>query len=150
VTDHRYPDTCISCAQCTEAIWMSADRNRDLRRSSATFYCIWGHSNFFPTGPSEADRLKRERDRLKQENARLEERAAAAERAEELLHHHAAYLTRKAAAARGQVTRLKNRAKAGLCPCCNRSFPNLWAHMTEKHPEWEAEEVDLGAKEADQ
>jgi hypothetical protein len=33
------------------------------------------------------------------------------------------------------VTRLKNRAAAGLCTCCNRSFQNLRKHMEIKHPE---------------
>ncbi len=37
---------------------------------------------------------------------------------------------------KGQVTRLKNRAVAGVCPCCNRTFKQLAAHMKTKHPEF--------------
>lgn len=33
-------------------------------------------------------------------------------------------------------TRLKNRAAAGVCPCCNRTFKQLAAHMKTKHPTW--------------
>lgn len=35
---------------------------------------------------------------------------------------------------KGIVTKLKNRASAGVCPCCNRTFKQLAAHMTDKHP----------------
>lgn len=131
----------VACHKCRQLIWLSEHEYQTLKRSGQAFFCLWGHSGVFAEGPTEEDRLRQERDRLKQENARLEERARAAERAEDALHEHAAHLNRKVAAARGQVTRLKNRAKAGLCPCCNRSFPNLWAHMSEKHPTWEADEV---------
>lgn len=44
-------------------------------------------------------------------------------------------------AARGQVTRLKNRAAAGVCPCCNRTFHQLVRHMAAKHPDFAAEPV---------
>tara|TARA_Y100000310_G_scaffold338946_1_gene430083 strand:- start:1163 stop:1354 length:192 start_codon:yes stop_codon:yes gene_type:complete len=37
---------------------------------------------------------------------------------------------------KGQVTKLKNRAKAGVCPCCNRTFQNLSRHMETKHPDF--------------
>ena len=47
---------------------------------------------------------------------------------------------RRASAARGQVTKLKNRAAAGVCPCCNRQFQNLKNHMATKHPEFNAPE----------
>lgn len=31
---------------------------------------------------------------------------------------------------------LRNRAAAGVCPCCNRTFEQLGRHMTTKHPEY--------------
>ena len=37
---------------------------------------------------------------------------------------------------KGHVTRLKNRASAGVCPCCNRTFKQLAAHMKTKHPKF--------------
>lgn len=40
---------------------------------------------------------------------------------------------RSAAAHKGQVTRIKNRVKAGVCPFCNRSFSNVREHMDTKH-----------------
>lgn len=127
------------CLTCDEGIWLTPEREELLRRTCQTFYCLWGHSQHFTRGPSENDKLRLERDRLKQEAARLEERAQAYQRAEEAAQEHAAYQARRAAAARGQVTRLKNRAAAGLCPCCNRSFSNLQRHMAGQHPGFQAE-----------
>lgn len=36
-------------------------------------------------------------------------------------------------ATKGVVTRLSKRASAGTCPCCNRTFKQLAAHMATKH-----------------
>lgn len=52
---------------------------------------------------------------------------------------------RSAAAYKGAATRLKNRAKAGVCPCCNRTFQNLARHMASQHPDHETDNVvELG------
>lgn len=120
---------CINCAvRFGVPEGFTANRRRDKR----TFWCPNGHPMSYTQ--SEADLLRRERDRLKQEQARLHD--VARRHAEE---RDAA--RRQASAARGQVTRLKNRAAAGLCPCCNRSFQNLQRHMTTKHAGFTAEEV---------
>lgn len=37
-------------------------------------------------------------------------------------------------ATKGQLTKIRNRVEKGVCPCCNRSFPNLRRHMATKHP----------------
>ncbi len=39
-------------------------------------------------------------------------------------------------ATKGIVTKLKNRVGAGVCPCCNRTFKQLSAHMSNKHPDF--------------
>lgn len=65
----------------------------------------------------------------KAELSRAEERARRA-------RQDAEYLERSRNAYRGQVTRLKNRAAAGMCPCCNRHFTNLERHMATKHPDF--------------
>lgn len=131
----------IVCCRCKVSFGMDEATYATLKKSAATFHCPFGHQQHFTTGPTEADKLRLERDRLKQEVARLEDRARAAERAEAAAQEHAEYQARRTAAARGQVTRLKNRAAAGLCPCCNRSFVNLQRHMATKHAGFTAEEV---------
>jgi hypothetical protein len=117
----------ITCFQCKENFWVSDETEAVLRRSSQTFYCPFGHKQAFRQGPTEADKLRDERNRLKQNAARLEdeirrqrERCETAERS--------------AAAYKGVATRTRNRVKNGVCPCCNRTFQNLAAHMANKHP----------------
>lgn len=131
-----------NCYRCQEPIWLEKAHEAVLRRSRATFHCLWGHGQVFAESETEADKLRRERDRLKQEAARLEEEKrgawATANRQREL--REAA--ERRASAARGQVTRLKNRAAAGVCPCCNRTFSDLQRHMATKHKGFIAEPVD--------
>lgn len=34
------------------------------------------------------------------------------------------------------LTKVKKRASAGVCPCCNRTFKQLAKHMKMKHPEY--------------
>jgi DNA repair exonuclease SbcCD ATPase subunit len=86
-------------------------------------------------GESDETKLRRERDRLTQRLAekddelrRQRERVEAAER--------------RGAAARGQVTKIKNRIGHGVCPCCNRTFENLHRHMASQHPTFTAEAAE--------
>lgn len=38
-------------------------------------------------------------------------------------------------AQKGVTTRLKNRIKNGVCPCCHRHFKNVQRHIATQHPE---------------
>lgn len=98
------------------------------------FYCPNGHSLHYLEGESEADKLRRELQRAQQNVAMWEDewKAASAEAERE---------RRQTAAYKGQVTRLKKRANAGLCPCCNRHFDNLQRHMATKHSDMDPAEV---------
>lgn len=105
---------------------MPTEFNNIRRNDHKTFYCPSGHPQSYQ-GESEAEKFRRERDRLAQRIAerdddlkRQRERAEAAER--------------RSAAARGQITKIKNRVGHGICPCCNRTFENLHRHMTTQHP----------------
>ncbi len=97
------------------------------------FHCPNGHSRHF--SESEADRLRKERDRLAQRIAEKDDRIR-----EERERADAA--ERRTAAARGQVTKIKNRVGHGVCPCCNRTFENLHRHMATKHPTFTAEAAE--------
>jgi hypothetical protein len=98
------------------------------------FYCPYGHVQHFssPADVAREEQLRRERDLLKQRIA---------EKDDEIIAERNGRLQaeRNTAAQRGQVTRLKNRAKAGMCPCCNRHFINLERHMASKHADEKAE-----------
>lgn len=96
------------------------------RNDGHTIYCPLGHSIVWKE--TEATRMRRERDRAVQEQARLQEEIAARDRriVEEV--------DRRAKAER-ETRRVRRRAEAALCPCCNRHFNNVEAHMKKAHPD---------------
>ncbi len=44
---------------------------------------------------------------------------------------------RSHSATKGQLTRARKRAAAGVCPCCQRTFQNVARHVATKHPDFE-------------
>ncbi len=126
----------VTCAQCKEVFALHETTHATLTRSSGRFYCPWGHPLSFPKGDSEADLLRKERDTLKQQMARSESDATFyRQRSEEA--------ERRASAFKGVATRMKNRVAKGVCPCCNRTFANLQAHMETKHKGFAQQEVTI-------
>lgn len=86
-------------------------------------YCPLGHS-----GVSSVHE-KREADQVR-ERLHAEERRRQA--AQDLLLHE----ERSHAATKGHLTRQRRRVANGVCPCCNRSFPQLERHMKSQHPDY--------------
>lgn len=74
------------------------------------------------------DQVREERAWKERAQVRLAEERADRERAE-----------RSASAYKGVATKLRKRAAAGVCPCCNRTFKQLARHMERQHPEYVAE-----------
>lgn len=112
------------CFCCGVEFWFPRVLHDTARgNSSHSFYCPNGHRQVYKE--SEADRLRRERDRLSQRLAQKDDELAAKER--------------EIAAHKGQVTKLKRRAAAGTCPCCQRTFQNMAIHMRKQHPEFKPE-----------
>ena len=97
------------------------------KKPHRSFYCPAGHSLHFP-GKSEAQRLRESQEALAAERAEHDQTQAQ-------LRAQRAQTTR----ARNERDRLKTRAKHGVCPCCNRTFKQLAAHMKNKHPEYAEE-----------
>jgi hypothetical protein len=128
------------CGQCGIEFYVPPHFARECREkgSDKTWYCPNGHPRVFRQ--SEADKLRQERDRLQQRIAQKDDEIAAERRRREDAE-------RRTSAARGQVTKMKNRASAGVCPCCNRTFKQLAAHMKTKHPGFMAEPIE-GAEAA--
>jgi uncharacterized protein (DUF3084 family) len=97
------------------------------QNAAHTIYCPHGHALSWKE--TETDKLRRERDRLKQREAMLEDEARMArERADK---------------AEATTKRLKKRAAAGTCPCCQRTFSNMSRHMQTKHPQFKAEAANV-------
>lgn len=139
-TDANIDIDIIDCPNCGVLFGIPPGFEYRRRADGRLFYCPNGHSMSY--GKGEADKLReqieeerRKRQIAEQQIARWQDYENEARTARKLAE-------RKAAAAKGQVTRLKNRARAGLCPCCNRSFVNLQRHMGTKHPGFVTEPQD--------
>lgn len=124
------------CYHCKSDMWLpqALYEAAYAAKEKFTFYCAYGHPQCFAAGESELDKMRRDRDRLEQNQAWYEERLADVQRAEREAQRLAS--TRK-----GQVTRLRNRAAVGVCPCCTRTVSQMARHMATKHPDFKAEEV---------
>jgi len=113
---------------------MPTEFNQIRRNDHKTFYCPSGHPQSYQHESNE-EKLRRERDRLAQ---RIAERDDEIKRQRELREA----TERQLSAARGRVTKIKNRVAKGVCPCCNRQFSNLHRHMTTEHPTFAAEAAE--------
>ncbi len=115
----------LDCPNCGVVFAITRDLENRRREDKRALYCPNGHQSGF-NDETNADRLAnelaKERDRGK-----LLDNALQGEK-----RRHGV-TERQLRAQKGQVTRLKNRAHAGLCPHCNRHFTALQRHIATKH-----------------
>lgn len=117
---------------CGFATLLPADFIRARKNDHKSFYCpSCGESRYYPG--------KSDKERLEEQLAAVQRGKELAEARAERERNNAKAARRSARAHKGVATRLKNRAKAGVCPCCNRTFKQLAAHMKNKHPEYMAD-----------
>jgi len=109
-----------SCFTCGCLFGMTTDFKNTRNRNKDTFYCPAGHAQHY-TGKSDKE-LRRE----------AEARASAAEDQALAAKRELARVKREAKA---EQSRLAQRSRGGVCPCCDRSFVQLARHMASKHPE---------------
>lgn len=122
------------CCKCKTNFSLPESLYTAARNSEKiTFYCPYGHPQVFREGESEANKMRRRAELAEQEIERQRQEA-------EHQRERAEGLERSVSAHKGQVTKLKNRAKAGVCSCCNRTFENLARHMKSKHPNMDPSE----------
>lgn len=124
--------TTTTCAACGCHFGMDVAFYRARKEDGKTFYCPAGHSLHY--GDNEADRLRRE---LADEKARSRSIASSRDYAFSELRETEAKLTQKKrlyTRTRNELTKVKTRVAAGVCPDCNRSFQNVARHMATKHP----------------
>jgi hypothetical protein len=117
------------CATC--GVIYGLERNFANRKSeqNKSWFCPNGHSQvFIESALSRAEKAaKRAQELLDMERTR-----------NQTLRDEKARIERQRAAAHGQVTKLRNRAKHGVCPCCKRTFSQLADHMKTQHPDFQA------------
>lgn len=113
----------IWCSGCGIPYGLPEGFLDERKRDHKTWTCPNGCVRHYP-GPkvTEEDRLRRQLE--------VAETRALGEAARRRLAE------RQRAAAKGQVTKLKNRVARGVCPCCNRTFENLARHMAGQHPDY--------------
>ncbi len=127
--------TVLDCARCGVTFAITADFESRRRNDHESFYCPSGHSQCFPQQSDE--------EKAKAEAARLRERLRTTERSERFYRDQAATERRRAAAARGQRTRVLNLITKGICPVagCRRNFTNVREHMASEHPDFHTHEA---------
>jgi hypothetical protein len=127
----------VQCCNCGIHFGLESSHHALLKRDGEWFHCPNGHKQRY-SGNTEKEQLRRERDQLRQRLAQVDDRNRELRDARDAAE-------RRVAAAKGQITKLKKRASAGTCPCCNRTFQQLAAHMKQKHPDFGPKVVDLDA-----
>ena len=126
----------IECGACGVVFALSTAFIEARRQDHKTWWCPNGCERCYPAKSKEEilqDKLAaaaKDREWLEAERRRLIDAKAVVVRSRD--------------AYKGQVTRLKNRASAGVCPCCNRHFTALERHMATKHPGYA---IDAEARE---
>lgn len=120
------------CCNCGTAFAMPSGLQAQRIKDHQEFYCPAGHRQYY-TGPTEAQKLKKELDYSKQELEYANRRAASAE-------GRAKREQARANGFKGAMRKVKRRVSNGVCPCCTRTFKDLAAHMNQKHPDYASTE----------
>jgi hypothetical protein len=68
----------------------------------------------------------------KSENEKLRKRLVSEETRRQAVEDQLRASERRTAAVKGELTKARKRAQAGVCPCCKRSFVQLARHMSTK------------------
>lgn len=124
----------ITCYKCKAEYVLPGALYTAAKASPAiSFYCPYGHNAHFPEGETDEQKLRRENNRLVQRLAEKDDQIKYQRDQREKVE-------RRLVAHRGVTTRIKRRIGVGLCPCCNRSFANLAAHMNTKHKDYPTKE----------
>lgn len=123
----------VECCSCSLVFGLTTDFVKRRRNDHRTFYCPGCRTSQRWDQESIVEREKRLR---KNTETQLQRERASHDQTKASLT--TAKLQRSAA--KGQLTKVKNRVGKGVCPCCNRTFANLQRHMTGQHPDFAATE----------
>lgn len=120
----------INCGECGGTYAINERYRQQQYEKGGSWNCPyckvgWGYSE-----NNENSKLKKELEQTKR-NLEFHQRNAASEReAREATE-------RRLVGQKAAKTRLRNRIKNGVCPCCTRTFQNLAQHMKTQHPSFE-------------
>lgn len=130
--------TVMQCGECGIHFAMPETFRQECKNTGQGWHCPNGHARVY--GETEADRLRKQIEAnaqhfMKQLEASQRKATNLEERASQLTGEKAA-VQRQLSAAKGAITKVKRRVAKGYCPCCNRHFVDLHAHMDNKHPDY--------------
>lgn len=91
--------------------------------------CPNGHTRGWDKSNSQRERDRREQERLKQSVAQKDDEIRE-------LNERVSTLVVTVATTKRETAKLKKRAAAGVCPCCNRTVRQMALHMKNKHPDY--------------
>ncbi len=122
ILDRKIDFVLEECCSCGIPFFMPTYHQKMLISKPGTaFYCPNGHIQHY-TGPTEADKLKKE---IEEEKIRYKN---------SLEIYQNKWLD--ALNDKKKVEKDLIRLKKGVCPCCNRTFLNLHNHMKKQHPDY--------------
>lgn len=116
-----------TCLTCDLKFGVDSEFLRKRKEDHKNFYCPNGHGQHYP-GLSENEKLR-------QEIEKLEQRVQFRDNTISEKNHTIEQLNYSVRAQKAAKTKIINRVKNGVCPCCNRSFANLQNHFKTVHPE---------------
>lgn len=122
------------CWKCQEPMAFQAGRIDHARKSESPLHCPFGHPNYWKLGKTESDKLRDQLDEERRQRQQAEQAVAREADWRREAEEKAKHERNRANGYKGHATRITKRAKAGVCPCCNRTFQQLARHMQTQHP----------------
>ncbi len=124
----------MECGTCGVAFAMPQTIYETASKEGGWFYCPLGHCR----GWKKQD-AKNAADELRDEIAKLQSNIAYKNNQIESQKREVESQKQQIISAKRAKTKLENRIKNGVCPCCQRSFVNVQKHIATKHPEFTKE-----------
>ena len=119
----------INCGKCGGTYAINERYREQMYQQGGSWNCPYCECGWGYSQNNENSKLKEQIETLERSKKFLERQAENARNAER-------YQKNCARAQKAAKTRIKNRIKNGVCPCCNRTFKQLAAHMKNKHPNY--------------
>jgi hypothetical protein len=134
-----------TCCRCGMLYAMTEEFQSARRADKELFYCPSGHGQAYQ-GKTAEQKLREQLDEERRTRQRAEQNVEYQRQMRVEAEERAKHERSRANGYKGHATRITKRAKAGVCPCCNRTFQQLARHMQTQHPRFTPLEVIDGGK----
>lgn len=116
-----------TCYTCGMAFGLDREFNDRRLKDHKNFCCPDGHQQHY-IGETAEQRLQKQIQSLETHLTYVRTRG-------DELRSQVTQLNYSIRAQKAAKTKILNRVKNGVCPCCNRTFQDLQNHFKSKHPE---------------